>query len=112
MYVGAHSFEFVKFKHYHPLTYYIEVSVRGDYFGECNIGVKILGSSLRTIKFLGSVSCLNYNLILIWPGTFYIKLDNTYSMLTSKTVRVTIKAYLLVDYMLNDDIFKMVAITL
>lgn len=114
--IGPGDWDYVAFDYAYPFVYELSVSVSGSCVGTCNIDVELLDSEFKIIKYIGRVSSLRRNLTELWyydsmtVGKFYLKLDNGFSILTSKTVYVTIRAYLLSDYVLNDVMFKIITI--
>lgn len=93
VYVSAGDWEWLRFEYFYPYTYELTISVSGSCVGQCDIKVELLDSSLRTINYLGRVTYLRENLTILRSfgvisssidNTYYLKLDNTYSMFTSK----------------------------
>ncbi len=112
IYVASNDYEYVSFRTYRDLVYEVRVSVSGPCFGECDIGIELYGPGYKAIKYFGRRSSLTFNLSIygyLEPGTYYLKLDNSYSLITGKTVYVTITVYF-TKYFLDDDIYKLVTI--
>jgi len=119
--VSARSSSRVKLTLYSGIIYELIVSVSGSCLGTCDIYLKLLDSNYRTaiVKTLtgssfimGRYSSLHVNFTLHpieEEGEFYLELDNSYSILTSKNVYITLRAYY-PSYAFNDEHFKVFAI--
>ncbi|MEM1528449.1 MAG: transglutaminase domain-containing protein [Sulfolobales archaeon] len=117
--VSSSSRNYLKFDYVYPFIYELTVSVSGSCVGVCDIKVSLLDRDLRTVRYLGRVSYLRENLTVLIArealsltsvGVYYLEFDNSYSLFTSKTVYATIRAYVPVEYVLNDKMYKIVAI--
>ena len=112
VYVVAGSYEYVSFEAYQDLVYEVRITVSGSCFGTCDIDVTLYRPGYKAIKYFGRRSSLTFNLTIygyLEPGTYYLKLDNSYSLFTSKTVYVTVTAYF-TKYYFNDEIYKLIVI--
>lgn len=117
--VDAGGWKLIRFEYRHPFIYELTIRVSGNCVGQCDIRVEICNSKLEIIRYLGRLSYFKENLtilqifgLLTSRDTYYLKLDNTYSILTSKTVYITIKAYVPADEVINDKAYKIIAIAL
>jgi len=119
--VGAGSYYRVKLLLYSGVIYELLVSVSGNCIGTCDIYLELLDSDYRIalvttstgLNFIrGRYSYLRVNFTLQsfeGEGVFYLELDNSYSIFTSKTVYITLRAYY-PSYAFNDEYFKVFAI--
>lgn len=119
--VGAGSSTRIELTLYRDVIYELTVSVSGNCIGSCDIGLELLDSSFKLayvyassgLQFIkGRYSYLRMNFTLYWleeEGTYYLRLDNSYSIFTSKYVHVTLRAYY-PSYVIDDDYFKIFAI--
>jgi hypothetical protein len=119
--VSAGSYSRVELTLYSGIIYELTVSVSGCFIGSCDIGLKLLDSNYRIAivntptgsSFItGRYSSLRVNFTLHSleeEGVFYLELDNSYSIITSKSVYITLKAYY-PSYAFNDEYFKVFAI--
>lgn len=117
--VSAGSREYIRFTYYYPSIYELTISVSGNCIGTCDIALNLRDSSYRLVMLYGRVSYLKQNLSILYTlsqvteniDVYTIELDNTYSIFTSKNVRITIRACL-PNYVLDESAFKVVSIPL
>jgi len=119
--VSAGSYRRVELKLHSDIIYELVVSVSGTCIGTCDIYLKLMDSkgniamlttSTGSSTITGRYSYLRVNFTLHSfekEGTFYLLLDNSYSIFTSKTVYITLKAYY-PSYAFNDEYFEVFAI--
>lgn len=119
VYISAGSWRLVRLNYSFPLIYEITVRVTGDCIGGCDVEVEVLDKSFRLVWYFGRVSYLRKNLTILLTlerysseptSRYYLKLDNSYSLFTPKTVHITVRAYVPADLVLNDKMFKIIAI--
>ncbi|MEM4571040.1 MAG: transglutaminase domain-containing protein, partial [Desulfurococcaceae archaeon] len=117
--VSSGSSSYLKLYYAFPFIYELTVSVSGSCIGVCDIRVSLLDRDLRTVRYLGRVSFLRVNLTELVArealsptpaSVYYLEFDNSYSLFTSKTVYVNIRAYVFAEYVLNEKMYKIVAI--
>jgi len=119
VYISAGSWKLVRLDYSYPLIYEVTIRVTGNCIGECDIKVELLDEDNRLIWYFGRVSYLRKNLTVLVTleryssastSRYYLKLDNSYSSFTSKTVHITVRAYVPADLVLNDKMFKIIAV--
>jgi hypothetical protein len=121
--VSARSSRTIELNLYEDVIYWLSIDVSGSFCINCDIRLELSDSKgnlvlIRTPQeptaIFGRYPYLRMNFTLsplsIDPtDTYYLVLDNSYSILTSKTVYVTLKAYY-PSYATADDYFKIFAI--
>jgi len=120
-YVRAGSSKRIELKLYNDIVYELVVSVSGTCIGKCDISLRLVDeqNKLVLIKSSSGSSFISgrYNYLRItfklYPletgGTYYLLLDNSYSVITSKNVYVTVRAYY-PSYAFDDEYFKIFAV--
>ena len=119
--ISAGSSRRIKLELYNDIIYELTVSVSGSCIGKCDIRLKLvdeqnrlalLKSSSGSTFINGRYSYLRISFVLNpleESGTYYLYLDNSYSIFTSKNVYVLLKSYY-PEYAFNDEYFKIFAI--
>jgi len=119
VYISAGSWKLVRFNYSYPLIYEVTICVTGNCIGKCDVEAEVLDENYSLVRYFGRVNYLRENLTVLLTleryssaptSRYYLKLDNSYSLFTSKTVHITIRAYVLADLVLNDKMFKIIAI--
>jgi len=121
IHVSAGSSSRVELALHSGIIYELTVSVSGCFIGSCDIGLKLLDSNYRiaivntstgSSLIMGRYTSLRVNFTLHpleEEGVFYLELDNSYSIITSKDVYITLRAYY-PSYAFNNEYFKVFAI--
>jgi hypothetical protein len=121
IHVSAGSSSRVELTLHSGIIYELTVSVSGCFIGSCDIGLKLLDSNYRiaivntstgSSFIMGRYGSLRVNFTLHpleEKGVFYLELDNSYSIITSKDVYITLRAYY-PSYAFDDEYFKVFAI--
>jgi len=122
IHVSAGSSSRVELTLHKDIIYELTVSVSGCFIGSCDIGLELLDSNYRVAfvnTFTGSVLIagrysflrVNFTLnsLIEEDGVFYLELDNSYSIVTSKDIYITLRAYYPSDAF-DDEYFKVFAI--
>ena len=123
VYVGAGSSRTIVLKLYEDLIYWISVDVSGSFCINCDIRLELKDSRGNIVAIMtpqgpsmifGRYKFLRTNFTLSslfrdYTDTYILTIDNSYSILTSKTVHITIKAYY-PSYATADDYFKIFAV--
>jgi len=111
LYINAGSRDYIKFHTYSFNKYRIRVYVQDTcIIGICDIKVELRDSRLNAIRYFGRRAALEYE-VMLPEGDYYIYLDNSYSVFTSKTVDIAITAYF-TRSVFDDEVYKMVVIAL
>lgn len=111
LYIGPGRRDYIGFHAYSSNVYRIRIYVQGTcIIGSCDIEVELRDSRLNTVRYFGRKSFLETE-VTLQDGDYYIYLDNSYALLNSKTVDVTITARFTREAF-NDDVYKMVVIAL
>jgi hypothetical protein len=123
VYVGAGSSRTIVLKLYEDLIYWISVDVSGSFCINCDIHLELKDSRGNIVAIMtpqgpsmifGRYKFLKTNFTLSplfrdYTDMYILTIDNSYSILTSKTVYITIKAYY-PSYVTADDYFKIFAV--
>jgi len=120
--ISAGSYERVKLELHSDIIYELVVSVSGSCIGTCDIYLRLVdsddrlvqvytSSGLRVISGYYSYLRINFTLHPLFgeEGVYYLVLDNKYSLITSKRVYVTLRAYY-PSYAFNDEYFEVFVI--